>query len=79
MMYLLMAIVGAAVGWYAFTKLGVSMNMWICIALGAVGGLIGGAIASLLSFAAVILFQLMLAAVGAYLLVYFIKGFLQKS
>lgn len=79
MWYLVMAIIGALVGWYAYTKLGVSMNMWMCIALGAVGGLIGGAIATLFSFAAVILFKLIVAAAGAYLLVYFARGFLEKK
>ncbi len=78
MWYLLMALLGAAVGWYYVTyiKKGTKeTGLVMGIALGVVGGLIGGAIGSLLSFAAVILFRLVTAIAGAYLLVFAVQRF----
>lgn len=77
--YLIMAALGALVGWYVGQYRSTGMSMVLCIGIGIVGGLIGGAIGTLLSFAAVILFKLALALAGAFFLIYFVRQFLQKK
>lgn len=79
MTYLLMAIVGALVGWFTVQYMGLKVSMLQGVALGIVGGLIGGAIATLLSFAAVILFKLLLTLGGAYMLIYIMQRYLNKA
>lgn len=79
MWYVLMALLGAAVGWYYASYVNKDVSMVMGIVLGVVGGLIGGAIGSLLSFAAVILFKLVTALAGAYLLIFAVQRFTKKS
>lgn len=75
MMYVIMAVIGAAVGWYLKQADRIKLDMIWSIALGAAGGLVGGFIATLLSAFAVVLFKLLLAAIGAYFAVYFVQRF----
>lgn len=69
MMYLIMALIGAAAGFFVVRYMDYKISLVVAIAAGVVGGLLGGLIGSLLSFAAVILFKLVMALAGAYLVI----------
>lgn len=79
MWYLIMALLGAAVGWYMSKYGGAKSSLTMCIVIGVIGGLIGGLIGTLLSFAAVILFKLALAIAGAFFLIYFVQQYQAKK
>lgn len=79
MWYLIMALLGAAVGWYMSKYGGARLSLAECIAVGVAGGLIGGLIGTLLSFAAVILFKLGLAIAGAFFLIYLVQQYQAKK
>lgn len=73
--YIVMAVLGAAVGWYLPTYTDKKLDMPVSIGLGIVGGLLGGLIATLLSSFAVVIFKLLMAVIGAYFLLYGVKRY----
>ena len=70
---------GAVVGWLASSMMGSKLSLLWCIGLGIAGALVGSLIARLFSFAAVTLFRLLLAVVGACLVIYFVQKVQEKK
>lgn len=69
MMYILLAILGGAAGWYLAKFTDIKVNQYVAIGAGALGGLLGTLLGTWFSFAAVILFKILLALIFAYILV----------
>ncbi len=71
-----MALIGLAAGWLAgvLTKgrgYGVGGNM----AIGVIGAVVGGAILHLLGWAVALVFQLLIATLGAVVLIFLLRKF----
>lgn len=79
MTYVLLAILGGAAGWYLFRYKQTGMNMYWCIGIGAVGGLLGAFLGSVFAFAAVILFKIIAAVACAYFLILVAQRYLKPN
>ena len=79
MLYFVMAVIGAAAGFFISKYMGSQLNMTMCLVLGVIGGLVGGAIATLFSSVAVVLFELIVSLAGAVALIYGVQKFQQKK